>query len=122
MPSEVWAEVVSGRDYPGEAAIDAARSTGWLSVCTPSPPGPELPDLDEGEAACIRIALAQAGPALLLMDERAGRTVAEEHGPRVAGTAAVIGLAKTRGLVPSAREVFARFTYPTVVKLPLSSP
>jgi len=54
------------------------------------------------------IALAQATPTLLLMDERAGRALASEHGLRVAGTAAVIGMAKSRGLVPSAREVFAR--------------
>jgi predicted nucleic acid-binding protein len=38
--------------------------------------GPELPDLDEGEAACIRIALASPQPSLLLMDERAGRALA----------------------------------------------
>lgn len=30
------------------------------------------------------------------------------HGLRVAGTAAVIGMAKSRGIIPSAREVFAR--------------
>jgi predicted nucleic acid-binding protein len=43
---------------------------------------------------------------LLLMDERAGRTLAVEHGLRVAGTAAVIGMAKSRGLIPSAKQVF----------------
>jgi len=42
------------------------------------------------------------------MDDRAGRVVAIEHGLRVAGTAAVIGMAKSRGLVGSARKVFAR--------------
>jgi predicted nucleic acid-binding protein len=44
---------------------------------------------------------------LLLIDERAGRAVARERGLVVAGTAAVIGLARTRGLIPSARSVFA---------------
>ena len=73
---------------------------GWLSQN-------RLPELDEGESACIRIALAHDGPTLLLMDERAGRAIAQEHGLRVAGTAAIIGLAKQRGLIPSAREVFA---------------
>ena len=67
-----------------------------------------LPDLDEGEAACIRIALAHAGASLVLMDERAGRAVAMEHGLVVAGTAAIIGMAKTRGLIGSARDAFAR--------------
>ena len=40
------------------------------------------------------------------MDERAGRAVAGEYGIQVAGTAAVIGQAKLRGLIPSARDVF----------------
>lgn len=43
----------------------------------------------------------------MLMDERAGRATALEMGLQVAGTAAVIGMAKTRGLVASARDVFA---------------
>ena len=69
----------------------------------------ELPDLDEGEADCIRLALAVgAGQALILMDERAGRAVAAERGIRVAGTAAVIGLAKKQGLIDSARSRFER--------------
>jgi predicted nucleic acid-binding protein len=72
------------------------------------PTAPPLPDLDEGEAACIRIALAQPEPCLILMDERAGRAIAAKHGLRVAGTAAVIGLARQRGLILSARDVFAR--------------
>jgi predicted nucleic acid-binding protein len=69
---------------------------------------PLLPELDEGETACIRLALADAQPALLLMDERAGRAIAAEHGLRVAGTAAIIGMARARGLIPSARAVFTR--------------
>lgn len=73
-----------------------------------APELPVLPDLDEGESACIRIGVAHEEAALLLMDERAGRAVALEHGLRVAGTAAVIGMARSRGLISSAREVFAR--------------
>lgn len=108
MPPEVSAEVVGDRGFAGEAAIAAAIAEGWLRVSEVVPSAPDLPDLDEGEAACIRIALSWKQPVLLLMDERAGRAVAEEHGLRVAGTAAVIGMAKTRGLIPSAREVFAQ--------------
>lgn len=40
------------------------------------------------------------------MDERAGRAVAQEKGLRVIGTAAIIGLAKKKGLIPSARSFF----------------
>lgn len=108
MPREVRAEVVSNRGFAGEEAILKAEAVGWLALCDPAPAVPDLPDLDEGETACIRIALAQPRPALILMDERAGRAVAQEQGLRVAGTAAIIGLAKTHGLVPSARAVFDR--------------
>lgn len=53
------------------------------------------------------VALAHPGASLLLMDERAGRAIALECGLQVAGTAAVIGMARLRGLIPSAKEVFA---------------
>lgn len=108
MPPEVRQEVLPGRGLADEAPIAAAEAAGWLRQTIPSPAEPELPDLDEGEAACIRIALAHPEPSLLLMDERAGRAIAAEHGLQVAGTAAVVGMAKTRGLVGSARQVFAR--------------
>jgi predicted nucleic acid-binding protein len=54
------------------------------------------------------LALAHDGPVLLLMDERAGRAVALERGLQVAGTAAVIAMARLCGLVPAARPVFER--------------
>lgn len=111
MPAEVRAEVVPGKNatrFAEEASILHAEAQGWLKVAGFAPVGPRLPDLDEGEAACIKIALAQAHGALVLMDERAGRAVAQEFGLRVAGTAAIIGMAKSRGLIGSATEVFAR--------------
>ena len=43
----------------------------------------------------------------MLIDERSGRAVAQDLGLRVAGTAAVIGMARQRGLISSARQVFA---------------
>lgn len=110
MPPEVEREVLSGAVTRGEDAIRAAVAAGWLRTWAATVPEAPLPDLDEGEAAYIRIALAHRSTpgheALLLMDERAGRAVAHERGLRVAGTAAVIGLAQTRGLIPSARNVF----------------
>ena len=95
-------------ELPDEQKILAAFAQGGLRVCERTPAKPELPDLDEGEVACFRLALADTTPALLLMDELAGRAIAREQGLRVAGTAAVIGMARTRGLIPSARDVFAR--------------
>ena len=107
VPQEVWGEVV-GRGFSEEASLHSAQAAGWLEVAQPAPLHPPLPDLDEGEAACIRLALAGQGPALLLMDERAGRAVAQGFGLQVAGTAAVIGMAKVRGLIPAAKPVLER--------------
>lgn len=106
MPREVQDEVLCGQMPRGEQAIGDALAAGWLRAWAEPVPDRPLPDLDEGEAACIRIGAAHAEAALLLMDERAGRAVAAECGLKVAGTAAVIGMARSRGLIPSARNVF----------------
>lgn len=80
MPQEVRREVLPGLAFAAEQSILAAESAGWLAVHSPTPRKPSLPDLDEGEAACIRIGLTRKEPVLLLMDERAGRALAVEHG------------------------------------------
>ncbi len=53
-------------------------------MVTTVPREPALPDLDEGEAASIRLALASSPQVLLLIDERAGRVVARELGLKLA--------------------------------------
>jgi predicted nucleic acid-binding protein len=69
---------------------------------------PALPDLDEGKPpASAWLALSRREPVLLLINETAGRAVAQELGITVAGTAAVIGMAHRRGLISLARDVFA---------------
>ena len=103
----VLAEVLTGRYPDTEAPIRQALSAGWLKTVATATREPDLPDLDEGEASSIRMALSCNGPALLLIDERSGRAVAQELGLSVAGTAAVIGLARQHGLIASARQVFA---------------
>jgi predicted nucleic acid-binding protein len=108
MPPEVRSEVLTDAVFAEEAAIRDAELRGCLRTSAQAPTLPILPDLDAGEASCIRLALAHDGPALLLMDERAGRAIAQEHGLVVAGTAAIIGMAKARQLIPSARTVFER--------------
>jgi predicted nucleic acid-binding protein len=103
----VLAEVLTGRYPDTEAPIEQALAAGWLQAVAVDTSEPALPDLDEGDGtASIRLALGCGEPALLLIDERAGRAVAQELGLSVAGTAAVIGLARQRGLIASARDVF----------------
>jgi predicted nucleic acid-binding protein len=108
MPATVEREVLPGVGARGESEIAAAITRNDLRLWQGPYAKTSLPDLDEGEADCIRIGLSVgAANALLIMDERAGRAIAGEHGLRVAGTAALIGLAKKRGLITSAREKFA---------------
>ena len=107
VPCIVAEEVLTGHFPDSERPIRSAIAAGWLVVEQTIPETPSLPDLDEGEAACIRVALASSSPALLLVDERAGRAIAQNLGLMVAGTAAVIGMAHRQGLIGSAREVFA---------------
>ncbi len=100
-------EVLTGLYPDTEEPIQKALAAGWLKVSGVAATDPVLPDLDEGEAASIRLALCSEGPVLLLIDERFGRAVAQELGISVAGTAAVIGLARQCGLIASAKDVFA---------------
>jgi predicted nucleic acid-binding protein len=111
VPQSVRGEVLPGIQARGEAEIAAAIKAKHLRVWTRVIPevSPPLPDLDEGESDCIRIAASsELGRTLILMDERAGRAVATERGISVAGTAAVIGLAKKRKLIRAAKPVFAK--------------
>lgn len=109
VPQEVWREVIEPDGVAGRDALHEAERSGVLKIWPSSAPTtPTLPDLDDGELACIRIGLGQSVSVLLLMDERAGRAHALEQGLQVAGTAAVIGMAKKKGLIPSAKAVFAK--------------
>ena len=106
IPSAVCREVLAGKHARGEAEIQAALSAGWLKVWDQAFVPLQGIDLDEGETACISLALQHPEPVLLIMDERAGRAVAIEKGLQVVGTAAIIGRAKSSGLIASARQVF----------------
>ena len=107
LTSVVRDEVLPGTGKPGELRIQEAFQNGTLVVLEKSWNDPAFSALDEGEASCIRAALHDSGgKCLLLIDERMGRTIAQEHGIAVAGAAGVIGMAKIRGLIPSAATVF----------------
>jgi predicted nucleic acid-binding protein len=99
-------EVLTGKDKPGEAVIRAAVKDKSLVVLRRDWKQPQFPFLGEGEAACIRAAVNSRQPSLLLMDDRPGRSTAMEQGFKVAGTAAVIAMAKRKNVIPSATAVF----------------
>jgi predicted nucleic acid-binding protein len=107
MPQEVRREVLSGKNSRGESEIRSTIEEGWLKVWPEPVALEETIDLDEGESACIQIALNHSDDVLLIMDERAGRAFAQEKEIPIAGTAAIIGMAKMNGLITSAYEVFA---------------
>lgn len=104
LTEEIRREALPAADYPGRASIAAAVDEGWLEVISPAPSDwqPVNPGIDPGERSTIGAALGMNG-ALLIIDDRAGRAEARFHGIRIIGTAAVIGLARLRGLIPAAR-------------------
>ena len=85
-----------------------ALTEGWIDVVEvpTSDFMPLNPGVDAGEASSINVASQwrEAGDVVLIvMDDRAGRMEAKSRGLALIGSAAVIGLAKSRGLVPAAR-------------------
>ncbi len=108
VPVPVRKEVLTGRDKAGEPMILDAINRNMLIVLRRDWKAPQFPDLGEGEAGCIRAAVNLRKPCLILMDDRAGRATAIERGFKVAGTAAIIALAKRKKLIPSAAAVFER--------------
>lgn len=109
-------EVLSGgADRVGTVPFLQAIKDGWIKVLAlpDSPWQPLNPGVDPGEASAIRasMTLRDGGDAVLLViDDRAGRAEARRQGIALIGTAAVIGLAKSAGLILTARPVLERLT------------
>jgi predicted nucleic acid-binding protein len=106
MPESVKNEVLPGVGANGEEAITHSILSGYLKVWHEPIPSLLDIDLDIGETDCINLCFNYAGKSLLIMDERAGRAAAQEKGLSVVGTAAIIGMAKKQGFIPSARKAF----------------
>lgn len=123
VTEEVRDEALPMADYPGKASIAEAFEAGWLACPGPfeSSWQPVNPGLDAGERSAIAAALKMPG-CLLIIDDRAGRAEAKSHRVAIIGTAAVIGLAKLRRLIPAARPVLARlqpagyFIHPRIIE------
>lgn len=109
-----------------------ALNEGWIDVVDVAPINykPLNPGVDAGEASSIQVATQwqEAGDAVLIvMDDRAGRLEAKSRGLTLIGSAAVIGLAKTQGLIPAARPLLEQmvasgyFIGPSVVSVILAN-
>ena len=99
-------ELLPGGNKPGEAEITAAIAEGSIRVIEDIWKEPVFPNLDEGEASTLRAAVNQKASCLVIIDERAGRSVASELGLTVTGVVGVIIAARRRGLIASAKSVF----------------
>lgn len=99
--------------FPDAERLTRTLAEGWIEVVDPPHDEwrPLNPGVDPGEASTIHMACRwrDAGDAVLLViDDRAGRLEAKHHGIALIGTAAVIGLATTEGLIPAARPLLER--------------
>ena len=103
VTSAVREEVERGRVEP---AIAEALDQGWLRTRPGQPLGDRPSHLGLGEWSTIVAAREHTGPVLVLLDDRLARREAQAAGLNVAGTAAIVGLARRRGLIESARDVF----------------
>ena len=101
----VVSELRLGTQAPGAAELDEVIDSGWL-VCLASPKvnAPEHRILDAGEASCLA-AVAAAPDALLLIDERLGRSEARRLGIAYMGTAGVLCAAKDLAYLKAIRPV-----------------
>ncbi len=55
IPETVREEILDRGDWPGMESLREAIEIGWLVVRADGDEIPQIPQLDEGEAACIRL-------------------------------------------------------------------
>ncbi len=113
----VYNEVMTGAFDPTETRIAQAFANTWLELVPDAVPVFDMMEplavadwvhLDPGEAASISFALLAPRQHAVLIDEQAGRKVCQVLGLQYIGTAALIGQAKQKGLVSSAKAELAR--------------
>lgn len=86
----------------GKIVVPDLTSLPWIQV-QDVPSSQQLPalfELDRGERDTLLLAAQQPG-ALVLMDEKLGRNMAEYMGLVVTGTLGILSKAKSLGLIPS---------------------
>ncbi|MGF1545919.1 MAG: DUF3368 domain-containing protein [Thiotrichales bacterium] len=100
LPPMVLSECVARPDRGEGELVRAAIDAGWLEVLAPRGE-PPVWGIDPGETSALL--LAQETGARLLIDDKAGRSVANRLGVVVIGSVGVLVLAKRRGLLTSVR-------------------
>lgn len=132
VTSVVYNEILPTNAVFADAGfLTAALAEGWIELMEVpnSDYRPLNPGVDAGEASSIRLAYdcRELGDhVLIVMDDRAGRLEAKSRGLTVLGSAALIGLAKTEGLIPAARPLLEKmvasgyFIGPTIVSAVLA--
>jgi len=104
VPEPVADEIRTGG--PTDITVKALGEAPWIDVV----PAPRLPEsvvkwgLGRGESSVLAVALAQPGMEAVI-DDLAGRKCAAALGIPVRGTLGIVLVAKTRGVIPSARAV-----------------
>ena len=101
VPDAVWREVVEAR--PDARGVSALRAAPWLRVDARELPAIDM-GLDPGETAAITLAEVLHAD-LLLIDERAGRVVAERRGLLVRGTLGVLVQLRETGALTALKPV-----------------
>ncbi|GHU26597.1 DUF3368 domain-containing protein [Betaproteobacteria bacterium] len=112
---EILPAAAMGR-FPDAEVLLRTLAEGWIEIVDfPIDDWrPINPGVDAGEASAIHAACRwrDAGNAVLLViDDRAGRLEARSCGLKLIGTAAVIGLAKTEGLIPAAKPLLEQLAH-----------
>lgn len=94
----VFRECAGRSDFPESALIQEAVTRKQLELCTAPDFSAFAQKIDAGEASAIAVAIDLG--CGVLMDDKAGRRIAENAGVPVIGTVGVLVLAKRKGLVP----------------------
>lgn len=109
LPEIVYKEATIDATKPGAQAIIKAAKHAWFKIekITLSDKFEILAQLlDPGEAAAI--ALAKQKKSVLLIDEKKGRHVAENHDVVVIGAAAILIKAKNKKLISQVKPFFEK--------------
>lgn len=103
IPPAVTYEVLEGgHRYPSMAAVREATCIARHDIGNMMLRDALLLDLDPGEAEAITLALEQKAE-LLLLDEIAGRTIAESYGLAFTGSIGCLIRAKQVGIIPAVK-------------------